>query len=125
MFCGGRRCKYEVPDNWRKEDMAVQGIFRWVNIPTRGLHTYHSIHLCLNLLLSTSYISFCCSHWVTDDLLAMSRPNSANIATTISEFKRLGIKSIVNVQVSNDWLVTAYSDNLIYITVAVNISAWF
>ena len=38
--------------------------------------------------------------WVTDNLLAMSRPNSANIATTISEFRRLGIKSIVNVQVT-------------------------
>ena len=28
MFCGGRKCKYEVPDSWRREDMAVQGIFR-------------------------------------------------------------------------------------------------
>ena len=45
------------------------------------------------------FTCFFCSHWVTDNLLAMSRPNSANIATTISEFQRLGIKSIVNVQV--------------------------
>ena len=28
MFCGGRKCKYEVPDSWRREDMAVHGIFR-------------------------------------------------------------------------------------------------
>ena len=28
MFCGGRKCKYEGADNWRKEDMTVKGIFR-------------------------------------------------------------------------------------------------
>ena len=28
MFCGGRKCKYEVPDTWKKQDMAVDGIFR-------------------------------------------------------------------------------------------------
>ena len=39
---------------------------------------------------------------MTDNLLAMSRPNSANIVKTISEFQRLGIKSIVNVQVGHE-----------------------
>ena len=24
MFCGGKRCKYEIPDNWKKEQMAIK-----------------------------------------------------------------------------------------------------
>ena len=40
------------------------------------------------------------SHWVTDDLLAMARPNTALIENgrLIEEFKKQGIKSIINLQ---------------------------
>ncbi|XP_068082247.1 protein tyrosine phosphatase domain-containing protein 1 [Anabrus simplex] len=31
IFCGGRRCKYESPDNWDTTHMAIHGIFsHWV-----------------------------------------------------------------------------------------------
>ena len=43
MFCGGRRCKYEQGSSWKKEDMAIDGIY---------------------------------SHWITNEILAMSRPNT-------------------------------------------------
>ena len=67
MFCGGRRCsiiiiiifiiiiiiiiiihrcKYESGTAWKKEDMALRGIY---------------------------------SHWITDDILAMARPNTPQI----------------------------------------------
>ena len=46
MFCGGRRCKYESANSWKKEDIAVPGIY---------------------------------SHWITDDILAMARPNTASM----------------------------------------------
>ena len=40
------------------------------------------------------------SHWITDDLLAMARPNTENMAKykTVQQFKTLGIKSIINLQ---------------------------
>jgi protein tyrosine phosphatase domain-containing protein 1 len=28
MFCGGKRCKYESPDAWRPEEMAINGFYR-------------------------------------------------------------------------------------------------
>ena len=31
LFCGGLRCKYEVPNRWREEDKAINGLFsHWV-----------------------------------------------------------------------------------------------
>ncbi len=67
MFCGGRRCKYESSNSWKKEDVAIEGLY---------------------------------SHWITEDLLAMARPNSDNMAKydTIQQFRDLGIKSIINLQ---------------------------
>ena len=40
------------------------------------------------------------SHWITDDLLAMARPNTENMAKykTVQQFKTMGIKSIINLQ---------------------------
>ena len=40
------------------------------------------------------------SHWVTDDLLAMARPNTENMSkhNTVQQFKNVGIKSIINLQ---------------------------
>ena len=40
------RCKYESGTAWKKEDMALRGIY---------------------------------SHWITDDILAMARPNTPQI----------------------------------------------
>ena len=41
------------------------------------------------------------SHWITDDLLAMARPNSPGMKKhrIIEQFKAAGIKSIINLQV--------------------------
>ncbi|XP_054280525.1 protein tyrosine phosphatase domain-containing protein 1-like [Macrosteles quadrilineatus] len=31
MFCGGRRCKYETPENWDSSHMAIRGIYsHWI-----------------------------------------------------------------------------------------------
>lgn len=31
LFCGGHRCKYEVPNRWKDSDMALNGLFsHWV-----------------------------------------------------------------------------------------------
>ncbi|XP_023712308.1 protein tyrosine phosphatase domain-containing protein 1 isoform X2 [Cryptotermes secundus] len=67
FFCGGRRCKYENPENWDAAHMAIDGVF---------------------------------SHWVTDDILAMARPSTEIIKNKkiIEQFKRLEIKSIINLQ---------------------------
>ena len=56
MFCGGRRCKYEQGSSWKKEDMAIDGIY---------------------------------SHWITDDILAMARPNTAAMKkhSLVTKFK--------------------------------------
>lgn len=44
------------------------------------------------------------SHWVTDSLLAMARPNTGLIEKhgLIEEFKRQGIKSIINLQTAGE-----------------------
>jgi protein tyrosine phosphatase domain-containing protein 1 len=67
MFCGGRRCKYESSSGWKKEDLAIDGIY---------------------------------SHWITDDLLAMARPNTTSMVKndTVGTFQKLGIRSIINLQ---------------------------
>lgn len=67
MFCGGRRCKYESPNGWKDEDLAIEGVY---------------------------------SHWITDDLLAMARPNATLIAKhkIVEQFQHLGVKSIINLQ---------------------------
>ena len=56
MFCGGRRCKYEQGSSWKKEDMAIDGIY---------------------------------SHWITENILAMARPNTAAMKkyNLITQFK--------------------------------------
>ena len=56
MFCGGKRCKYEQGSTWKKDDMAIDGIY---------------------------------SHWITDDILAMARPNTAAMKKhgLVSKFK--------------------------------------
>ncbi len=61
MFCGGRRCKYESAAHWKKEQMAVEGIY---------------------------------SHWVTESILAMARPNTQLIKQggLIQQFRKHGIK---------------------------------
>lgn len=40
------------------------------------------------------------SHWITEDLLAMARPNSQGMAKNqiVNQFRNLGIKSIINLQ---------------------------
>ena len=40
------------------------------------------------------------SHWITDDILAMARPNPENMKkyNTVEHFRSLGIKSIINLQ---------------------------
>ena len=67
VFCGGRRCKYESDTAWKKEDLAIEGIY---------------------------------SHWITDDILAMARPNPENMKKyrTVEHFRTMGIKSIINLQ---------------------------
>ena len=31
LFCGGQRCKYEVPHRWKEEEKALKGLFsHWV-----------------------------------------------------------------------------------------------
>ena len=31
LFCGGQRCKYEVPHRWKDEDKALDGLYsHWV-----------------------------------------------------------------------------------------------
>jgi len=44
------------------------------------------------------------SHWITEDLLAMARPNTSQIKqhNLIGQFDRLGIKSIVNLQMPGE-----------------------
>ena len=44
------------------------------------------------------------SHWITEDLLAMARPNTAQIEShnLLGQFNRLGIKSIVNLQMPGE-----------------------
>ena len=44
------------------------------------------------------------SHWITDDLLAMSRPNTAQIESCdiINQFNKHGIKSIINLQMPGE-----------------------
>ena len=44
------------------------------------------------------------SHWITEDLLAMARPNTAQIEShrLIAQFNRHGIKSIVNLQMPGE-----------------------
>ena len=71
MFCGGKRCKYESGASWKKEDMALKGIY---------------------------------SHWITENILAMARPNSAQIESNdlIKQFNSNGIKSIVNLQIPGE-----------------------
>lgn len=65
MFCGGRKCKYEISEHWKPDEMAIKGVF---------------------------------SHWITDNLLAMARPNRERIRETIAEFQSHGIRSIINLQ---------------------------
>ena len=67
VFCGGRRCKYESDTAWKKDDLAIEGIY---------------------------------SHWITDDILAMARPNPENMKKykTVEHFRTMGIKSIINLQ---------------------------
>ena len=67
MFCGGRRCKYESSSNWKKADIAIDGVY---------------------------------SHWITEDLMAMARPNTDNMEKykTVDQFKEMGIKSVINLQ---------------------------
>ncbi|XP_043192113.1 protein tyrosine phosphatase domain-containing protein 1-like [Amphibalanus amphitrite] len=44
------------------------------------------------------------SHWITDDILAMARPNTKTIRekSTIEHFRRLGIRSLVNLQLPGE-----------------------
>ena len=44
------------------------------------------------------------SHWITEDLLAMSRPNTSQIETCdlIKQFNKNGIKSIINLQMPGE-----------------------
>ena len=31
MFCGGKKCKYEISTGWKKEDQAVDGLYsHWI-----------------------------------------------------------------------------------------------
>ena len=48
------------------------------------------------------------SHWITDDLLAMARPNTENMAKykTVQQFKTLGIKSIINLQTPGNLILS-------------------
>ncbi|XP_022818608.1 protein tyrosine phosphatase domain-containing protein 1-like [Spodoptera litura] len=63
LFCGGPRCRYEVP----QPGTAIQGLY---------------------------------SDWVTDDILAMARPSTANIAARniIQQFHSWGIRTVINLQ---------------------------
>ena len=47
------------------------------------------------------------SHWITEDLLAMARPNTENMAKfkTVQKFKELGIKSIINLQTPGERII--------------------
>ena len=44
------------------------------------------------------------SHWITEDILAMSRPNTAQIESMelIKQFRASGIKSIINLQMPGE-----------------------
>lgn len=67
MFCGGKKCKYELATGWREDQMIIKGLF---------------------------------SQWVTDNILAMARPNIDNMKEYdhMNKFKELGITSIINLQ---------------------------
>ncbi|KAI6653243.1 Protein tyrosine phosphatase domain-containing protein 1 [Oopsacas minuta] len=67
IFCKGTNCKYEDPNFWRPDQMALQGSF---------------------------------SHWVTDDVMAMSRPTTRLIREYdfIGQLIGHGIRSIFCVQ---------------------------
>ncbi|ESO97104.1 hypothetical protein LOTGIDRAFT_174629 [Lottia gigantea] len=62
VFCGGKKCKYCCPDNWSKEQMAVDGLFsHWVtdNIlamarPTNsGIQKYKIVDQFLQMNIKT------------------------------------------------------------------------
>ncbi|XP_054168896.1 protein tyrosine phosphatase domain-containing protein 1-like [Oppia nitens] len=67
MFCGGKKCKYELSNHWTDQQKAIPGVY---------------------------------SHWITDDILAMARPNTDVIEKydLIKYFHKHKIKSIINLQ---------------------------
>lgn len=70
LFCGGLNCKYETSARWKKDEMAVEGIFS---------HWY-SKRVLLWLLakdIAVTTALLCCR--VTDKILATARPNTALI----------------------------------------------
>lgn len=68
FFCGGKKCKYENGETHWAEDQ-----------------------MAINGLYST---------WITDKIMAIARPNTINILKhdMIGQFKRCGIKTIINLQ---------------------------
>ncbi|KAG6449321.1 hypothetical protein O3G_MSEX005974 [Manduca sexta] len=64
LFCGGSRCKYELP---QQRVNAIQGLY---------------------------------SDWVTEEILAMARPSTANIAARniVQQFHSWGIRTVINLQ---------------------------
>ena len=88
MFCGGRRCKYEQGSSWKKEDMAIDGIY---------------------------------SHWITDDILAMARPNTAAMKkhSLVTKFK------VYNFSLENAHIVVNIISTLFIIIMAQKYSYFF
>ena len=82
MFCGGKRCKYEQGSTWKKEDMAIDGIY---------------------------------SHWITDDILAMARPNTAAMKKhgLVSKFKVYAFLLDKNTILSEYYSLSLWHKNVI------------
>jgi len=68
FFCGGKKCKYENGETHWTEEQMA----------IKGLY----------------------STWITDNIMAIARPNTINILKydMIGQFKRFGIKTIINLQ---------------------------
>ncbi|KAG1650963.1 Protein tyrosine phosphatase domain-containing protein 1 [Nymphon striatum] len=64
-FCKGKNCKYDTPNCWPRDQMAINGVY---------------------------------SHWITEDIIAMSRPSAKVIETysIIEQFQRkdYGVASV-------------------------------